>query len=50
MNFSKIARTLDKAAVIARDLNAIKRGRIGQRLVNRAMGKALGKATNGIWR
>lgn len=50
MNLSKLARAFGKAAVITRDVNAVKRGRIGQRVVNRVVGRAASKAMRGIWR
>jgi hypothetical protein len=50
VNWSKLARTLGKASVLARDVNAVQRGRVGQRLVNRVVGRQVNKLTKGLWR
>lgn len=50
MNLSKLARTLGKASVVVRDVNAVQRGRIGQRVVNRVAGRAASKLMRGVWR
>ena len=50
MNFSRLARNLDKAARISRDINAVRRGRVTERLTNRITGRLIRKATRGLWR
>jgi hypothetical protein len=47
---SKLARGLARAAVLVRDVNAVQRGRIVERLTNRVIGRLLGRATRGVWR
>lgn len=37
-------------AKILGDVNAVKRGKIGQRIVNRAAGKLAGRAMGKVWR
>ena len=32
------------------DIQAVQRGRIGQRLANRIMGRAVSRLTRGLWR
>lgn len=39
-----------KTTVILGDLQAVKSGRIGQRLANRVIGRLVSKALRGIWR
>ncbi len=43
MTLSRLARMFGKAAVIVRDVNAVKRGRVGRRVYNRAVGRTFGK-------
>lgn len=50
MTLSKLARALGKAAVITRDVNAVARGRIGQRIVNRVVGRKVAKVMRSVWR
>lgn len=32
------------------DVQAVKRGRVGQRITNRIVGRAMSKAMKGVWR
>jgi hypothetical protein len=50
MTLSRFATGLNRWARIARDVNAVRRGRIGQRLVNRAIGRTVGRLLRGVWR
>jgi hypothetical protein len=50
VNLSKLARALTRAAVITRDVNAVRRGRIGQRLDTRMVGRQVGRLTRGLGR
>jgi hypothetical protein len=50
MTISGFARLLSRGAVLARDVNAVKRGRVPERIVNRAMAKGLGALMRGVWR
>lgn len=50
MNLSKLARALGKVAVYVRDANAVKRGRIGERVANRVIGRAVNKIMRKVWR
>lgn len=49
MNLSKLARLFGQAAVVTRDVNAVKRGRIVQRIGNRVVGRAISKSTRRLW-
>lgn len=49
MTLSQFASALSRAAVIARDVNAVRRGRAAERVGNRLIGKALGRAMRGRW-
>lgn len=49
MTLSQLANVLSKAAVYTRDANAVKRNRVPQRVGNRIIGKAIGKAMRGRW-
>jgi hypothetical protein len=50
MNLSQLARLFGKAAVITRDVNAVKKGRIGQRLYNRAIGRVNSRIMRRFWK
>lgn len=50
VNLSKLARLLGKAAVYTRDVNAVKRGRVGKRVTNRVMGRGASKIMRKLWR
>lgn len=50
MSLSRLARWLGRASVITRDANAVKRGRIGPRVANRVMGRAVSKGMRRLWR
>lgn len=49
MTLSQLARLLSRGAVITRDVNAVRRGRVAQRVGNRLMGKAIGRTMRGRW-
>ena len=44
MTLSQLARLLGKASVYTRDINAVKRGRIAQRVGNRVVGRTISSA------
>lgn len=44
MNINKIRSALYKAARFLGDVNAVQKGKVGQRVARRAAGKAVGKA------
>lgn len=50
MTLSKLARILGKTSIYARDINAVKRGRIGQRITNRIIGRIVNKGMKNVWR
>lgn len=50
MTLAKFARALSRGAVLARDVNAARRGRVPERVANRTMGWALGRLMRGVWR
>jgi hypothetical protein len=50
MNLSKLARLLGKATTRTRDANAVARGRIPQRLANKAIGRGAGRVLRKLWR
>jgi hypothetical protein len=51
MNFlSELARLLGKASVYTRDANAVARGRLLERLANRAMGRVVSRGMRRLWR
>lgn len=50
MNLSKLARLFGKAAVYTRDVNAVKRGRVKERVANRVMGRLASKLMGRLWR
>lgn len=50
MTFSQLARLLGKASMYTRDVNAVRRGRLGERLANRIIGRAVSRAMRRVWR
>jgi hypothetical protein len=50
MTLSQLARLFGRAAVYTRDVNAVRRGRIGERLVNRVAGRLVSRAMRRVWR
>jgi hypothetical protein len=50
MTLSQLARLLGKAATITRDVNAIKRGRVQERIYNRAIGRVNSRIMRKFWR
>lgn len=50
MSLSKLARWLGKASVRTRDVNAVAKGRVPQRVANRVMGRAASRAMRKLWR
>lgn len=50
MTLSQLARALSRGAVLARDVNAVRRRRVRERIINRGLGYALGRASRGMWR
>ena len=49
MSLNKFRRMAFLASRTAGDVNAVKRGKIGQRVANRIMGRAASKAMRGAW-
>lgn len=49
MTLSQLARALGKAAVYTRDINAVRRGRVAERVGNRLMGRTINRAMRGRW-
>lgn len=43
MRLSQVARAFQKAAVITRDINAVKRHRVAKRIINRQIGRLVGR-------
>lgn len=50
MNLSGLARATGKTAVYMRDINALQRGRLPQRLANRLTGRVLSWIGRRLWR
>lgn len=50
MDFNKARRATHRATVLLGDAQAIKRGRIGQRITNRLMGRLVARLMRGLWR
>jgi len=46
----KLSRLLQLGARNARDAEAVRSGRVGQRVYNRLLGKAVGRTTRRWWR
>lgn len=49
MNLNTLSRILHLTNRTVRDVNAIQRGKIGQRIGNRVMGRLVSKAMKGAW-
>lgn len=49
MTLAQLANALTRGAVIVRDVNAVQRGRVTQRIGNRLIGKAFGRTMRGRW-
>lgn len=50
MSIAKTRRRTYQAARLLGDVQAVRSGRIGQRLLNRLMGRTVAKAMKGVWR
>lgn len=50
MTLSRLAAALTRGARLVRDVNAVRRGRVRQRLVNRAIGRFVGRTLRPVWR
>lgn len=50
MSIAKTRRGLYKANRLLGDVQAVRSGRIWQRVVNRLIGRAAGRAMRGVWR
>jgi len=50
VSLSKIASAFHRAEVTTRDVQAVRRGRVPQRVVNRVTGKAVGRIMRRVWR
>lgn len=50
MNINKARRATHRATVLLGDVQAIKTGRIGQRVANRLMGRLVSAIMRGLWR
>lgn len=56
MTFAKLARLLGRGAVLARDASAVERSirqrspkPLAKRVVNKQIGRVIGRATRGVW-
>lgn len=49
MTLNKLSRWLFLASRTARDVNAVRRGKVAQRVGNRIMGRATSKLMRGVW-
>lgn len=50
MSINRARRGTRRATVLLGDVQAIKRGRFWQRIVNRLLGRAVARAMRGVWR
>lgn len=50
MTLGSLAQLFIRAARVLRDVNAVRRGRIWQRIANRLIGKGIGRASRPLWR
>lgn len=50
MDINKARRATHRATVLLGDAQAIKRGRIGERVANRIIGRMVARLLRGIWR
>lgn len=50
MTLSRFATLLTRGARVARDVNAVRRGRVVQRAENRLIGRTVGRLLRGAWR
>lgn len=50
MTLTQFRRLLYSLARLLGDVQAVRRGRIGHRLVNRMVGRAVGRGMRGVWR
>lgn len=50
MTLPQWARLFGKASVYTRDVNAVARGRLPERLANRVMGRVVSRAMRRVWR
>jgi hypothetical protein len=49
MTLNQLSRKLVKANTLIRDVNAVKRGKIAQRLVNRALARGVNRSMRRVW-
>lgn len=49
MTINQMRRVLSKTSTLLGDVNALMRGRIVQRIANRAIGRAASRATRRLW-
>lgn len=49
MTLSQFASALGRAAIITRDINAVRRGRIAERVGNRVIGGTISRFMRGRW-
>lgn len=50
MTIGKARRTAYRTARVLGDVQAVRRGRVGQRVVNRAIGRTVARSLWSIWR
>lgn len=50
MNFNRARRATHRATVLLGDAQAVKTGRIGQRVANRLIGRAVARLLRSVWR
>lgn len=50
MSINKARRATHKATVLLGDIQAVKRGRIAERVTNRVIGRLVGRLLRSVWR
>lgn len=50
MTLSRFASVLTRSARLVRDVNAVRRGRVVQRVENRVLGRLAGRVLRKVWR
>ncbi len=50
VSINKARRATHRATVLLGDIQAVKRGRIGERIANRLMGRLVARLMRGLWR
>ena len=50
MSIARTRRTLYRSARVLGDVQAVRRGRVSQRLVNRGLGRLVGRLLSRLWK